>query len=235
MVRRVSRIVSIALALLAAGCQGIPPAPETPSPAPTTLPLPTATPSPVPATPTSTSPPPSPTPTPASTVVSPAATPTSQAPTPTSTSQQDRSGYIGAEHQGGILGGVWTLADVRSGSHPDKLRLVIEMSEPADTAPFFKVVEVDNAASPFPTGHDPSWGAARIDVIVSDLYARDFPLEQRLPTIPPDSPLVTRVGVYPTFSDAHLGFSIGLKRPAPFRVYELRKPVRIVIDVLYSE
>jgi hypothetical protein len=108
------------------------------------------------------------------------------------------------------------------------------MAEPGDHVPLFKVVEVDNVADPFPQGHDPSWGAARIDLVMSDVYAYDFPLSQRLPFILPDNPQVTRIGTYPTFSDAHLGFSIGLRKPSAYEVYELKNPVRIVIDVPYG-
>jgi hypothetical protein len=109
------------------------------------------------------------------------------------------------------------------------------MAEHRDHVPLFKVAEVDNVAEPFPLGHDPSWGVARIDLVMSDVYAYDFPLGQRLPFIPPDNPQVTRIGLYPTFSDAHLGFSIGLKKPSAYEVYELKNPVRIVIDVVYGE
>ena len=49
------------------------------------------------------------------------------------------------------------------------------------------------------------------------------------------NPQVTHIGLYPTFSDAHLGFSIGLKEPSAYEVYELTNPVRIVIDVLYGD
>jgi hypothetical protein len=92
---------------------------------------------------------------------------------------------------------------------------------------------VDNAASPFPTGHDPSWGAARIDLIVSDLYARNSPIVEQLPLVLPDNPKVTRIGAYPTFDDARLGFSVGLKTASAYEVHELTDPVRIVIDVLF--
>ena len=54
-----------------------------------------------------------------------------------------------------------------------------------------------------------------------------------MPFILADDPLVTRIGLYPTFSDAHLGFSIGLKEPAEYEVYELTDPIRTVIAVLY--
>lgn len=197
-------------------------------------PLPTYTPYP-----TYTSVPPAPTYTPYPTLtsqaVAPTSTPTPQAITPTSTPTPDPSAYLGVVQQGGRLGTIWNLADVRYHSHPNRLRVVWEMAEPADHVPLFKVVEVDNVANPFPQGHDPSWGAARIDLVMSDVYAYDFPLSQRLPFIPPDNPQVTRIGLYPTFSDAHLGFSIGLKEPSPYKVYELKNPVRIVIDVPYGD
>ena len=197
-------------------------------PLPTYTPYPTYT--PVPPAPTYT---PYPTPTPQ--VVVPTSTPTPHAMVPTSTPTQDSSAYLGVTRQGGRLGAVWSLANVRYGSHPDRLRVVWEMAEPGDHVPLFEVVEVDNAAEPFPLGHDPSWGAARIDLIMSDVYAYDFPVSQRLPLIPRDNPWVTRIDLYPTFSDAHLGFSIGLKKPLAYKVYELKNPVRIVIDVLYDD
>lgn len=143
------------------------------------------------------------------------------------------SDYIGMKKQGGALGGTWTLKDVRVGAHEDRFRVVIEVAEPRDRAPFFEAVEVDNAAVPFPTGHDPVWGAARIDLIVSDLYLFDFPVSERLPITVPENPAVTRVDRYPTESDAHIGFSIGLREPAAYETYYLTEPVRVVIDVLY--
>jgi hypothetical protein len=160
---------------------------------------------------------------------------------PTSTPLPDPASYLDVEREGGELGGVWNLADLRYGLHSDRVQIVWEMTERRDHTPFYQVIEVDNAASPFPTGHDPSWGEARIDLIVSDLYARDpstssgqrSPILEQLPLTLPDDPLVTRIGSYATFSDAHLGFSIGLGEPAAYAVYELTDPVRIVIAVFY--
>ena len=195
---------------------------------PTYTPYPTYT--PAPPAPTYT-PYPTPTPQPATAT----STPTPQPPTPTSTPLPESSAYLDVVQQGGRLGAIWNLADVRYHLHPDRLRVVWEMAEAGDHVPLFEVVEVDNAADPFPLGHDPSWGAARIDLVMSDVYAYDFPLSQRLPIIPPDNPQVTRIGLYPTFSDAHLGFSIGLKKPSAYEVYELKDPVRIVIDVLRGD
>jgi hypothetical protein len=193
-------------------------------PAPTYTPYPTPTPQP--ATPTRTPTPQPPTPT---------STPTPKPPTPTNTPPPPSSAYLGVMRQGGRLGAVWSLADVRYHLHPDRLRVVWEMAGSGDHVPLFEVVEVDNAADPFPLGHDASWGAARIDLVMSDVYAYDFPVSERLPFILPDNPQATRIGLYPTFSDAHLGFSIGLKKPSAYEVYELKNPVRIVIDVLHGD
>ena len=143
------------------------------------------------------------------------------------------SDYLGEKKQGGALGGTWTLKDVRVGAHEDRFRVVIEVNETRDHAPFYEAIQVDNAAAPFPTGHDPSWGAARIDLVISDLYLFDFPVSERLPIPAPENPVVTRVDRYPTESDAHVGFSVGLRTPADYVVYYLTDPVRIVIDVLY--
>jgi hypothetical protein len=131
------------------------------------------------------------------------------------------------------LGQIWSLADFRYAFHKDRLRLVWEMAEPGATVPHYLVVEVDNAATPFPTGYDPAWGAARIDLWVSDLYAYDFPLGDVLPATLPGNPAAVRLGLYPLFDDSLLGFSIGLHDPMQYEVYELTDPVRIVIDVLY--
>jgi hypothetical protein len=170
------------------------------------------------------------TPTPLSTTIS----PTSAPPPPTvEPTHMPSSDYLNVKKQGGALGGTWTLKDVRVGAHEDHFRVVVEMTEAREHAPFFEAIQVDNAAVPFPTGHDPAWGAARIDLVISDLSLFDFPVKERLPIAASENPVVTRVGLYPTESDAHVGFSIGLKQPAAYEAYYLTEPVRIVIDVLY--
>ena len=147
--------------------------------------------------------------------------------------------HIGLSCEGGALDQVWQLADIRVGLHPDRIRVVWEMQEARQSAPRFTMVEVDNVQTPFPSGpdgqttYDPSWGQARIDVLISDLYAIGYPLQEQLPLVAPENPVVTRVGPYPTYDDALLGFSIGLKRPAAYEVVTLTDPVRIVLDVVY--
>jgi hypothetical protein len=186
---------------------------------------------------------PSPTiPTPTATATASARPTVTQRPSPTSTATVtvasptptlEPAAYLDLLQEGGKLGKLWNLADVRYALQADRVRLVVEMVEAGDHVPRFEVVEVDNEDSPFPGGHDPSWGAARIAPQVSDLYAYDSPAYEALPFVPPDNPRLTRIGRFPTYADSILGFSIGLKEVSAYEVHELTDPVRIVIDVLW--
>lgn len=145
--------------------------------------------------------------------------------------------YIGVPYEGGSLGYIWNLTDIRYEVQTDRVRLILEMEGGEEGIPHFHLVEVYNDQVLFPVAegreaYDPSWGEARIDVIISDLYAYDYPLNEKLPLIPPDNPLVTVIGLYPTYDDALLGFSIGLKVAAPYEVSTLESPAQIVIEVL---
>lgn len=160
-------------------------------------------------------------------------TPTVEATVPPTAISLPVPGSIGVPQEGGELGAIYELADLRYAFHDDRLRVVWEMEGTGDVVPHYRVVEVDNATEPFPSGADPSWGAARIDLVVSDLYARDYPLGTELPMTFEANPVTTRLGLYPTYDDALLGFSIGLEAPTEYEVYELTSPVRLVIDVLY--
>lgn len=134
---------------------------------------------------------------------------------------------------GGALGRIWTLADIRSDVKPNYVRVVWEMKEKDDIPPRFQVTEVLNAEKPPPGGPVPTLGQARIDVILSDVSARGFPLRDRLARMPGDNPLVTKIDLLRLEDDSLLGFAIGLKRPAVYEIYTLTDPVRIVVDVLY--
>ena len=163
----------------------------------------------------------------------PAATPTAGL-EPTSTPTLPApSGLLNVPQVGGETGQVWNLADLRYGLHPTHLRLVLEMQESGTATPKYRVVEVSNAETPFPGSSDVDWGEARIDILVSDLYARDVSLDEMLPILFPDDPVILRIGQYPTVDDAILGLSIGLKTPVKYEVYELAEPVRIVVDIFY--
>ena len=145
--------------------------------------------------------------------------------------------YIGQVYEGGILGYIWNLTDIRCEVQPDRVRLILQMGGGEEGIPYFELVEVYNDQVLFPVApnqeaYDPSWGEARIDIMVSDLYAYDYPLNEKLPIVLPDNPLVTKIGLYPTYDDALLGFSIGLKAAAPYEVSTLGSPARIVIEVL---
>ncbi len=160
----------------------------------------------------------------------PTVTPEPLPPTPLPSSPD---GILYTPREGGALGQIWNLADFRYAFHADRLRVVLEMRESAPGVPQYHVVEVENAAVPFPAGADPAWGAARIDLVVSDLYARDVVRLQTLPVTLETNPVAARIGLYPTYDDATFGLSIGLHNVIDYQVHELRDPVRIVIDVEY--
>jgi hypothetical protein len=145
--------------------------------------------------------------------------------------------YIGQVYEAGILGYIWNLTDIRYEVQPNRVRLILEMGGGEEAIPYFRLVEVYNDQVLFPVApdqeaYDPSWGEARIDITISDLYAYEYPLSEKLPILLPDNPLVTKIGLYPTYDDALLGFSIGLKAAAPYEVSTSEKPARIVIEVL---
>ena len=167
-----------------------------------------------------------------------AATPTPAEVAPEGTiPTDDPQAYLGVLQSYGSIGEVWSLSDLRLGIHPDKVRVVWEVSGNDEGSPFIQVIEVDNATSGFPKGSDsidPSWGQARIDVMISDCYAYDLALNDILPINGAGNPLVTKVDLHPTFDDATLGFSIGLREPAVYKVFTLTDPVRLVIDIFYE-
>ena len=200
---------------------------ETPEPTNTSVPVEEAT---ATTEPSETTAPPTETPTP--TPESPTATAEPEIPTSTPT-MQPAEPTTAPTYKSGTLGEVWNLADVRYGLHDDRLRVVVEMVENRDTIPYYEVTIIDNAAHPYPGGHDPAWGEARIDLVVSDLYAYDAPIYGQLPFVIENNPAVTQIGKYLTYDDALLGFSIGLVKEADIKIAELTNPVRIVIDVLY--
>lgn len=199
--------------------------PATPTPRPPTATPRAATPTPRP---------PTRTPRPPTATVRPA-TPTPLAPSEAPIPTIGPETYLDVVQRVGSSGDTWTLADIRVGLHPERVRIVWEMSERRDTAPLTEIVEVNNTTTAFPRRGsllDPSWGAARIDVMLHDCYAYGVPLNNMLPIAMSNSQLVTKVGVHPTFDDALLGFSIGLSKPAAYEIFTLTDPVRIVIDVI---
>lgn len=135
--------------------------------------------------------------------------------------------------EGGTLGTIWSLADIRYAERSGRFRLVLEMEETAASVPYYTAELTDASMAPFPGTREPTWGKKRIDMVLSDVYAYDYPLADQLPIELQDNPIVTAVTQLPTYDDARLGFSIWLKGPAAFEVHELTGPGRIVVDVFY--
>jgi hypothetical protein len=142
-------------------------------------------------------------------------------------------GVFNVVREGGTAGHSWTLDEFRYAFHKDRLRVVWQMAESGTAVPRYRAVQVDNGATPFPTGYDPVWGAARIDLVMSGVSAPNFPFNTTFPVTLAGNPVATRIGLYPAAEGGALGFSIGLHGPQTYEVYELTDPVRIVIDVVY--
>ena len=139
----------------------------------------------------------------------------------------------GVVHEGGQLGAIWELTDFRHEAYADRVRLIWQMAGGAEGPPFYRLAIVDNKASPHPTASNEPWGTVRVDLIFFDVYARSFPLREQFPLTDLSEALpVVRVDQYPTFDDASLGFSVGLRQRLPIEVYEFTTPARLVIDIL---
>ncbi len=139
----------------------------------------------------------------------------------------------GVVHEGGQLGAIWELTDFRHEVYADRVRLIWQMAGGVEGPPFYRLAIVDNKTSPHPTTSNEPWGTVRVDLIFFDVYARNFPLRERFPLTNWDETLpVVRVDQYPTFDDASLGFSVGLRQRLPIEVYERRDPTSLIVDVL---
>jgi hypothetical protein len=143
------------------------------------------------------------------------------------------AGFWEQQIEGGTLGTIWSLDDIRHAERSDRFRLVLQMEETAASVPYYTAKLTDQSMEPFPGTPEPTWGRLRIDVVLSDVYAYEYPLADRLPIELQHNPIITAVSQLPTYDDARLGFSIWLKRPARFEVHELTGTGRIVVDVLY--
>jgi len=171
--------------------------------------------------------------TPAQVVPTPVSFASSQPSTPAATPALRTAAAPGVTFEGGRTGALWELAGFRHELLADRVRLIWEMEGGTASVPRYALRAVDNGAEPHPVAPGPLWGQVRVDLIFFDLYAREFPLREHFPVEAFDatSPVV-RVGLYPTFDDAALGFSVGLRRRAPLEVYEVENPPRLVVDVL---
>lgn len=140
----------------------------------------------------------------------------------------DRALYAavdGAVVEGGEIGTIFNLADVRVGRHDGYTRIVWEMEE-AEGRPYHRVVtrvrEDGSAVQPF--------GRHWLEVSISDVYAWTRPelLESR--TVALDG-AVTVLQQLMIGDDAIYAVGVGLAGPVRFEVSLLESPVRLVLDV----
>ncbi len=148
---------------------------------------------------------------------SPAASPTAGIPAPTETGASAED-MLGRTIQGGSLGSIYRLTDLRSGRHEGFTRFVWELSSEAGSGPYFEAVEERTDS-----------GDLRIRLRVSDLYAYDYTGAMSL-ELPPDA-TATSLRPLTTADDAIMAFAVDLERPARYAITTLQDPLRIVLDV----
>lgn len=119
---------------------------------------------------------------------------------------------------GGQAGQTWSLSDIRYSANESRHRLVWEMAEQRSDAPRYEIRQIDTESG------------IRLEVVLIDVYAYDYPLNEVLP-IEPDDGVLERIESLPTFDDASLGFAIVLSTPTDYEAFELTEPVRIVLDI----
>lgn len=159
------------------------------------------------------------------TAARPAESPTQSPPQDDPTDRPLYASVDGAEVEGGEIGTIFNLADVRVGRHDGYTRIVWEMEE-AEGRPYHRVVtrvrEDGSPVQPF--------GRHWLEISISDVYAWSRPelLESR--TVALDG-AVTVLQQLMIGDDAIYSVGVGLDGPVRFELSLLEEPVRLVLDV----
>lgn len=127
---------------------------------------------------------------------------------------------IGKRLEGGAIGAIFHLDDVRTGEHPGYTRIVWAMDEDAGTPRWTTLLRRDVE------------GTAVIDVALYDVSA--FAKPETLDAQSPQSPIVDSIRQQRVADDAELRFAVRLARPAGYRVTVIDGPVRVVLDVAHD-
>lgn len=127
--------------------------------------------------------------------------------------------------------GVQTLAEARVGHHPELDRFVLEFA--GDTIPRYRVEYVDEPIRACGSGHVvPVAGDGFLSISLSSARAHD---ERGRPTVrkralEPSYELLRQATLVCDF-EAEVRWVLGVASPERFRVLELEKPTRLVVDV----
>ena len=129
-------------------------------------------------------------------------------------------------------GSAVTVRDIRIGAHPGFDRVVFDVG--GRGVPGWNVRYVDEATSQGSGKHIDLPGAAVLEVdITGAAYPSDSGVKEYSgpnPLSSPGTPVVTQVAFDGTFEGTTEAF-IGTRARAPFRVYRLDNPTRIVVEV----
>jgi hypothetical protein len=145
---------------------------------------------------------------------------------PTVSGQASAGDYIGVTVEGGAIGQIYQLMDVRTGEHDGFTRIVWELDRKGD-APLFKAVQLEGSVDSMP-------GSAHIEVVLHDVHAFLIP---EIPEIDAtDSPAVVGVRHATIYDDSLMGWNVALDSPSVFEIRALvsdSAPTRIVLDVYH--
>ncbi|MCC7020013.1 MAG: hypothetical protein IT332_09680 [Ardenticatenales bacterium] len=162
---------------------------------------------------------PLPTPTPLLPIVGTRTVPPGASSTPTA-AFPNAAILIGKRLEGGAIGSIFHLDDVRTGEHPGYTRIVWAMDEEAGAPRWTTLLRRDVE------------GTAVIDVALYDVSA--FAKPETLDAQSPQSPIVDSIRQQRVADDAELRFAVRLARPAGYRVTVIDGPVRVVLDVAHD-
>lgn len=222
-------VLTTVLTIVMAGCQFAPPV-ERPGTSgddlgeastagvnPSSEPNPTATAS---SSPTRSAPPPTPRPAPSATLPSGDVPPQDEA--------DDGplvAAFDGVVVEGGEIGAIYNLSDIRVGRHDGFTRIVWEMAE-AEGSPYHRVVS--RADEDAPPGEP--FGRYWLEISISDVYAWDRPELLQSRDVEAGGS-VSALAQMMIGDDALYAVGVSLDGPARFEVSALENPVRLVLDV----
>jgi len=168
---------------------------------------------------------------------------TTLSPAPSLPPSKNLEGFDLEDKKGGILGGQHYLTEIKFGQHEGYERVTISFTASSETSeiPFYQTHLYNNEAKPFYDlkGNDISknLGTERIEVWLSD--TRDYSLEAEVPRktyqgeelITPSGQVVSKILLFHPADDNSLVILVGLLKKSPYKVFTLKNPLRLVIDV----
>ena len=133
--------------------------------------------------------------------------------------------FDGVVVEGGEIGAIYNLSDIRVGRHAGFTRIVWEMAE-AEGSPYHRIVSRANEDAP----PGEPFGRYWLEISMSDVYLWDRPELLQSRDVDAEG-AVSALAQIMIGDDALYSVGIALDGPARFEVSALENPVRLVLDV----